>query len=227
MSAASERDINAKEDTVDRSHGGLVGNFALIAEIEGAPAQLRALVLELAIRAGLSSAEVDVGLAEAALRRVRDAQQRAVARREIEPLREMSAISGEELPHALPAGWVWSRLSQAVLAIQIGPFGSLLHQSDYVAGGTPLVNPTNICDGHIVPDSKKSVSQSTLARLDGYRVRARDVVMGRRGEMGRCAVVTSVEDGWLCGTGSLLGADPTFPSSPNGQVDRAETPAWG
>ena len=28
--------------------------------------------------------------------------------------------------------------------------------------------------------------------------------MGRRGEMGRCAVVTGLQDGWLCGTGSLI-----------------------
>ena len=28
--------------------------------------------------------------------------------------------------------------------------------------------------------------------------------MGRRGEMGRCAAVTGKEDGWLCGTGSIL-----------------------
>ena len=28
--------------------------------------------------------------------------------------------------------------------------------------------------------------------------------MGRRGEMGRCAVITNREEGWLCGTGSLF-----------------------
>ena len=31
-----------------------------------------------------------------------------------------------------------------------------------------------------------------------------DIVIGRRGEMGRCAVVTAAEAGWLCGTGSLF-----------------------
>ena len=37
-----------------------------------------------------------------------------------------------------------------------------------------------------------------------FKLRAGDIVMGRRGEMGRCAVVTEQEDGWLCGTGSLI-----------------------
>ena len=35
-----------------------------------------------------------------------------------------------------------------------------------------------------------------------YKLQIGDVVMGRRGEMGRCAVV--LEDGLLCGTGSIL-----------------------
>jgi type I restriction enzyme S subunit len=30
-----------------------------------------------------------------------------------------------------------------------------------------------------------------------------DVIMGRRGEMGRCGLVTDKEEGWFCGTGSL------------------------
>ena len=35
-------------------------------------------------------------------------------------------------------------------------------------------------------------------------MREGDIVIGRRGEMGRCALVTEVEDGWLCGTGSFF-----------------------
>ena len=31
-----------------------------------------------------------------------------------------------------------------------------------------------------------------------------DIVIGRRDEMGRCAIVTKKENGWLCGTGSLF-----------------------
>jgi len=41
-----------------------------------------------------------------------------------------------ELP-ALPEGWVWVSLSMLAENIQIGPFGSLLHKSDYVVGGIP------------------------------------------------------------------------------------------
>jgi type I restriction enzyme S subunit len=49
-----------------------------------------------------------------------------------------------------------------------------------------------------------SVGSATLERLSTFQLRAGDVVIARRGEMGRAAVVSPEEDGWLCGTGSLI-----------------------
>ena len=49
-----------------------------------------------------------------------------------------------------------------------------------------------------------AVGNDTLERLATFKLRAGDIVMGRRGEMGRCAVVAEREDGWLCGTGGLI-----------------------
>lgn len=86
--------------------------------------------------------------------------------------------------------------------IKIGPFGSLLHKEDYIEGGYALLNPSHIIDGKIAPDSKLTVSREKYEELSAYRLKAGDVVMGRRGGMGRCAVVPC--DGYLCGTGSLL-----------------------
>lgn len=40
--------------------------------------------------------------------------------------------------------------------------------------------------------------------LREYRLKKGDIVMGRRGEMGRSAPVSENEAGWLCGTGSLI-----------------------
>ncbi len=86
--------------------------------------------------------------------------------------------------------------------IKIGPFGSLLHKEDYIEGGHPLLNPSHIVDGKVVPDSKLTISDKKYDELEAYHLHTGDVVMGRRGEMGRCAVVPS--EGFLCGTGSLL-----------------------
>ncbi len=86
--------------------------------------------------------------------------------------------------------------------IKIGPFGSLLHKEDYIEGGHALVNPSHIIDGKVSIDEKLTVSDDKFAELSAYHLQIGDVVMGRRGEMGRCAVV--LDDGLLCGTGSLL-----------------------
>jgi type I restriction enzyme S subunit len=101
-------------------------------------------------------------------------------------------------------GWVETTLSRAADGIFTGPFGSLLHKSDYIADGIPLVNPAHITGVGIEPDLRKTVSKATALRLKNYIMREGDIVIGRRGEMGRCALVTEVEDGWLCGTGSFF-----------------------
>ncbi len=86
--------------------------------------------------------------------------------------------------------------------IKIGPFGSLLHKEDYIEGGHPLLNPSHIADGKILSDDKLTISDEKYEELSAYQLKTGDVVMGRRGEMGRCAVVP--RDGFLCGTGSIL-----------------------
>ncbi|MFM2167261.1 MAG: hypothetical protein RIS79_1632 [Verrucomicrobiota bacterium] len=101
-------------------------------------------------------------------------------------------------------GWVETTLDQATGGVFTGPFGSLLHKHDYIENGIPLVNPAHITDTGIEPDMRKTVSDATAKRLENYIMRAGDLVIGRRGEMGRCALVTEVEDGWLCGTGSFF-----------------------
>lgn len=101
-------------------------------------------------------------------------------------------------------GWVETTLSEATGGVLTGPFGSLLHKSDYVEDGIPLVNPAHITETGIEPDPRKTVSKTTARQLSSYIMRAGDIVIGRRGEMGRCALVTDAEDGWLCGTGSFF-----------------------
>ncbi|MGA9188534.1 MAG: restriction endonuclease subunit S [Methanosarcina sp.] len=103
-----------------------------------------------------------------------------------------------------PKGWKRYPLKDCINHIQIGPFGSLLHKEDYVFGGIPLINPMHIEDGNIVPDLNQSVTVQKHAELQLYQFQQGDVIMGRRGEMGRCAIVRPEHNGMLCGTGSLF-----------------------
>ena len=63
------------------------------------------------------------------------------------------------------------------------------------------INPANIINGQISEAGIKYVSDETAQRLSSYRLNIGDVVIGRRGEMGRSAVVKQNHDQWLCGTG--------------------------
>ena len=103
----------------------------------------------------------------------------------------------------LPKGWAATTLSN-VVALKTGPFGSSLHQSDYVTNGIPLVNPMHIASGRIKPNADVTVTSETVERLKEFCLLEGDLVLARRGEMGRCAVVQFKEAGWLCGTGSLI-----------------------
>lgn len=97
--------------------------------------------------------------------------------------------------------WMITTLDD-VAEIRIGPFGTLLHKEDYIVGGHALVNPSHIVDGMIQVDEKLTISDEKYRELAAYNLQIGDVVLGRRGEMGRCAVV--LEEGLLCGTGSIF-----------------------
>ena len=100
-------------------------------------------------------------------------------------------------------GWDVKKVKD-IFSVKIGPFGSLLHNSDYISGGTPLVNPIHMHNERICPDYDFSVSDNKLKELGNYILHTDDIVLARRGDIGRCAIVGMNEDGYLCGTGSLF-----------------------
>lgn len=57
--------------------------------------------------------------------------------------------------------------------------------------------------GRIVADKNFSVSEEKYKELSSYVLKENDIVFGRRGDIGRCALVSKDEDGFICGTGSL------------------------
>jgi len=111
--------------------------------------------------------------------------------------------SGVEWLGEIPAHWEVRRLKHVSESLQTGPFGSQLHTSDYWPGGIPVVNPSHLRDGCIQADPDVAVDERTRDRLIRHELRAGDIVLARRGELGRSALVTQCEQGWLCGTGSL------------------------
>jgi len=87
--------------------------------------------------------------------------------------------------------------------VKTGPFGSQLHQSDYNSCGIPVVMPKDIIDGTISVSSIARVSDEHVSRLARHQLSQGDIVYGRRGDIGRQALIREHNEGWLCGTGCL------------------------
>ena len=100
-------------------------------------------------------------------------------------------------------GWEEKKLKD-IAQVRIGPFGSLLHKKDYISGGIPLVNPIHMVNGNIVANNDYTISDVKAKELSNYLLKENDIVFARRGEVGRCAIVTGEDEGFLCGTGSLF-----------------------
>ena len=87
--------------------------------------------------------------------------------------------------------------------LQTGPFGSQLHAADYVEDGIPVVMPKNIVGGRVSPDNIAQASTDKVCQLAKHVIQPGDILFGRRGDIGRCALITTAEQGWVCGTGCL------------------------
>lgn len=103
----------------------------------------------------------------------------------------------------VPEHWELISLGAAATSIQTGAFGSQLPATAYVTGGVPIVNPSHIINGKITNDLEVSIAPAEVRSLGRHRLRPLDVVMARRGELGRNAVVEDSQAGWICGTGSV------------------------
>ncbi|HUP68232.1 MAG TPA: restriction endonuclease subunit S [Acidimicrobiales bacterium] len=124
--------------------------------------------------------------------------------------REVLGLGGHQAAPArsfwfdsVPQGWDETTLRHCNCEVQTGPFGSQLHSEEYVEGGWPVVNPSNLVGGRITAIESMTISDEKREDLARHVLHPGDIVFGRRGEMGRAGLVGEAEAGWLCGTGSL------------------------
>ena len=81
--------------------------------------------------------------------------------------------------------------------IQTGPFGSQLHQKDYVLVGTPIITVEHLGENRIIHQDLPCVSNYDRERLSRYALRTGDIVFSRVGSVDRRSLVRQAEDGWL------------------------------
>jgi type I restriction enzyme S subunit len=166
--------------------------------------ELRQAYLREAMQGNLVPQDSTDEPAEVLLEKIKAEKEKLVAEKRIKRDKPLPPIEPEEVPFEIPSNWSWCRLGEISNSMSTGMFGTMLHQYDYVKSGIPLVNPMNMVNGKIIPSEKMMVNDETKQRLNSYCLVKDDVVIARRGDMGRCAIVTEKEDGWLCGTGSFF-----------------------
>ena len=111
----------------------------------------------------------------------------------------------ENVPFEVPDGWCWSCIENVCSKFTTGPFGSMVHKSDYVIdGGVPIVNPANMIGGNISYNKLMFVSELRAKDLQRYRLEPSDILLARRGDLTKCVVIKEEQKDWLCGTGSFV-----------------------
>lgn len=106
----------------------------------------------------------------------------------------------------IPIDWDVRPLSD-IADIKTGPFGSALHESDYVDDGTPIITVEHLGELGITCNNVPLVSSADCKRLSAYKLQEGDVVFSRVGSVDRNALVRKDEDGWLF-SGRLLRVRP-------------------
>ena len=163
--------------------------------------KLRQKILDLAIRGKLVPHDPNDEPASVLLERIRAEKERLIKEGKIKRSKKTATDNEIEAPN----GWVCCRFDEICSKFSTGPFGSMVHKSDYVSkDGTPIVNPMNIVEGKISTNNLMMVSNEKAQELDRYRLTKDDILIARRGDLRKCCIVTEDSVGWICGTGSFF-----------------------
>lgn len=95
----------------------------------------------------------------------------------------------------------------AIAEVKTGPFGSALHERDYVAEGTPIITVEHLGERGVLHVNIPKVSDADRTRLRAYSLNAGDIVFSRVGSIDRNALIRDREAGWLF-SGRLLRLRP-------------------
>ena len=102
----------------------------------------------------------------------------------------------------LPSDWEPQAIGDFA-EVKTGPFGSALHERDYVQSGIPIITVEHLAERGIQGEGAPQVGEGDLSRLQAYKLEESDIVFSRVGSIDRNARVSAAEVGWLF-SGRLL-----------------------
>ena len=80
---------------------------------------------------------------------------------------------------------------------QTGPFGSQLHEEDYLSEGTPIVTVEHLGDTNFTHQNLPFISEADTKRLSKYILIEGDIVFSRVGSIDRNVYVDKNHEGWM------------------------------
>ena len=120
--------------------------------------------------------------------------------------KRLPGFKGEKTSHtaigSIPDDWEVTELGNFA-EIKTGPFGSSLHEHDYVDNGTPIITVEHLGEQGVIHRNLPQVSNKDRKRLAAYTLKESDIVFSRVGSIDRNARISEAEDGWLF-SGRLL-----------------------
>ena len=164
--------------------------------LAGLRVQLPPLTEQHAIAEALSDVDALLGALDRLIAKKRDLKQAAM----------QQLLTGQTRLPGFHGEWEVKRLEEWA-AVKTGPFGSSLHESDYVRDGTPIITVEHLGEFGVEHFNLPMVSNFDRQRLRAYSLEVADIVFSRVGSVDRNALIRSTEDGWLF-SGRLLRVRP-------------------
>jgi type I restriction enzyme, S subunit len=149
-----------------------------------------------AIAAALGDADALVGGLDRLIAKKRDLKQAAM----------QQLLTGQTRLPGFHGEWEVRRLGE-VADVKTGPFGSSLHESDYVQDGTPIITVEHLGEFGVEHFNLPLVSDLDRRRLQAYSLAEGDIVFSRVGSVDRNALIRRAEARWLF-SGRLLRVRP-------------------
>jgi type I restriction enzyme S subunit len=111
---------------------------------------------------------------------------------------EVPQLTDEEL-EGLPSTWVWTKVGElgydSADAVQVGPMS--MQSRDFTEKGVPVLNVGCVQLNGFDESKLDHMPTEKADSFSRYKIAADDILFTRSGTVGRCALATSRQDGWL------------------------------
>jgi type I restriction enzyme S subunit len=111
---------------------------------------------------------------------------------------EVPQLTEDDL-EGLPSTWVWTKVAELghdpTDTVQVGPMS--MQSRDFTEEGIPVLNVGCVQWTGLDESKLDHMPAEKAAAFSRYRIATNDILFTRSGTVGRCALATSRQDGWL------------------------------